>query len=78
MKDIEKIVNKGWSQLLAACDEAALILRDKVEFEFNIFYQPSDGPIIEHDKKVAPLGECVKVIKEKGKLTLEDYLRICI
>ena len=49
---------------------------DKVEFDFSISWQPSDGFVmIAFDSYNAGLSEVLKVIKEKGKLTEDDYKR---
>ena len=54
-------------------------LKEYLEFEnFNVFYQPSDGWVLEYDTNNAPLNSCLDTIWKKGKLSLEDYLDYCI
>lgn len=46
------------------------------EFEADIVYQESDGfTVLNVDSNlcVAPLDECLRIIKEKGILTVEDF-----
>lgn len=49
-----------------------------VEFEFSIFYQMSDGWVMESNAHNAPLGSCIDIIREKGYLNYEDYLKVSI
>ena len=50
-------------------------ISDKVEFDFSIFWQPSDGFVmVAFDRYNAPLWKVLKIIKTKGKLTEEDYM----
>ena len=55
------------------------ILSDKIDFEFDIFYQPGDGFVI-HDSDIgnAPLAPCLVVIHSKGKLSEDDYRSLTI
>ena len=54
-------------------------IADKVEFDFNILYQESDGWVmlaeINGDSKNAGLDHLLEVIKQKGVLTEDDYLK---
>lgn len=51
-----------------------------VEFDFSIFYQPSDGFVMLHNEDAhnAPLGVCLNIIERKGKLSYEDYMGLRI
>lgn len=50
-------------------------LSDRIEFDFSIFWQPSDGFVmLAFDRYNAPLGCLLQIIKAKGKLTEEDYM----
>ena len=54
-------------------------ISDKVEFEFSIFWQPSDGFVMgDNEMGNAPISECIKVINKKGCLTHEDFRSECI
>lgn len=55
-------------------------LADKCEFgeELSVDYQPSDGFVIQYDSDNAPLDSCLDVIKEKGALSHDDFLYLCI
>lgn len=48
----------------------------KIDFEFAIIYQPSDGFVLLDTANAnnAPLSTCLKIIEEKGHLSHEDYL----
>lgn len=61
----------------SAIGNVEAILADKIEFDFSIIWQPSDGFVIldvdgHHN---APLARCLDVILLKGKLSLSDYMR---
>ena len=53
---------------------------DRVEFDFSIFWQPSDGFVMCDNEmgNNAPISECIKVINKKGCLTYEDFKSECI
>lgn len=56
-------------------------LRDKVDFDFAVDYQPADGIMIvdlESGINIAPAGECLSVIYRKGNLSREDHKKLCI
>lgn len=45
----------------------------------SIFWQAGDGFVIaDNDMRNAPLEKCLVVIKEKGRLSDEDYADLCI
>ena len=54
-------------------------INDKVKFEYNILYQESDGWVmlaeIDGDSKNAGLYGLLEVIKKKGVLNEDDYLK---
>lgn len=50
-------------------------ISDKVEFDFSIFWQPSDGFVmLAFDRYNAPLDNLLRIIQQKGRLTEEDYM----
>jgi len=63
-------------------ESAISVLKQKikgvVEFEFSIFYQSSDGFVLEYNTHNAPLDDCLGIIKAKGKLTFDDYDNLTI
>jgi len=54
-------------------------IADKVKFDFNILYQESDGWVmvaeIDGDSKNAGLDFLLEIIKQKGVLIEDDYLK---
>lgn len=64
----------------SAVEKIYSLIRDKVEFNCYVIYQPGDGHVLlsEDDSRNAPLLWCLNVIEEKGKLTYDDYLRLTI
>lgn len=56
------------------------ILEEKIEFDFFIQHQPSDGFVIVHrdDDHNGLFYPCLKIIEEKGSLSIDDYLLECI
>jgi len=51
-------------------------LSNKVGFEFSIFWQPSDGFVmLAFDSKNAALTPILDIIKKKGFLNEDDYLK---
>ena len=63
-----------------AIDKLESELKNFIDFEFYVAYQPSDGFVILHEEEShnAPLYKCIDIIKEKGMLTYKDYLREAI
>ena len=55
-------------------------LKNKVKFNFSIQHLAGDGHCILNNKttSVAPVDLCLKIIKEKGKLTRKDHKNISI
>lgn len=78
MKDFEKIIDNAWIKFESVCDGVHIKLADKIEFEFRVGYQPSDGAVIEYEQKVAPLKACTQIIAAKGQLSFDDFLKVCI
>lgn len=58
--------------------ESELVNHCEFEDDFSILYQPGDGFVIEHDSNNASLDDCLEIIKEKGYLSIEDYLDLTI
>lgn len=49
-------------------------LSDKVEFDFSIFWQPSDGFVFcDNNGNNSSFINCIEIIKEKGCLSFEDF-----
>ena len=51
-----------------------------IDFDFSVFYQPSDGFVIlaVETCQNAPLSVCIEIINEKGRLTYSDYSGLTI
>jgi hypothetical protein len=68
-------LNKGLFAFNNAKGNIEAQIVDKVEFEFSIDYNPADGWIMiafkDHNAALEPL---LRVIKEKGVLTENDYM----
>lgn len=64
----------------AAIERVEAEIKDSVEFEFFIQWQPSDGFVMVHHDGAynAPLRECLFVIKEAGCLSEVDYMKLRI
>lgn len=79
-KNLLKILQAAQGKYDGAIGGVEQKLFDKIEFEFAIFYQPSDGFVVLHcgSAKNAPLDLCIKEIEENGVLTYEKYERLCI
>jgi hypothetical protein len=75
-----KKLKKTHNEYEAQCSYMANILSEKIEFEFFVMYQYSDGFVIVHkeDNHNAPLHSCIAIIDEKGFLSFEDYRFLCI
>ncbi|HZI25659.1 MAG TPA: hypothetical protein VFD46_11300 [Chryseolinea sp.] len=63
--------------------ELETYLRDVVDFEFKIDYQPSDGHMLcnhedGEEMHIAPLVDCLSVIYSKGKLSYKDHRNLCV
>lgn len=73
MKKILNQLSKAQSNYKAAINKAEAEIEDKIDFDFYIMYQPSDGFVVVSDDTNAPLADCLLIIKEKGRLSYEDY-----
>jgi hypothetical protein len=70
---------KSHNKYITAISEMESNLSDKLEFDnYTIFYQQSDGLVIEWEANNAPLDLCLEVISKKGFLSMEDYLNLTI
>jgi hypothetical protein len=74
MKNLIDKLNKTHTAYWSAIDNLESYLSDKIDFEFSIFEQPGDGFVIQYDSHNAPLDSCLRIIKCKGKLSLDDYM----
>lgn len=78
IKEYNKLINAKLKYDSEVCNFENK-LSSKIDFEFSIFWQPSDGfVILDLFTHNAYLFECLKTIKEFGKLSHDDYLRLCI
>lgn len=74
MKRILNKLNTLHHKYAAEITHAESQIGDKIEFEFFILWQQSDGFVIgDLDGGNAPLGECLEVISEKGNFTHDDF-----
>ena len=80
MNRILKKLNTAQVKYQDIIDSVEGELKNKIEFEFSVFYQSSDGWVILgiEGARNAPFEDCLLVIKEKGCLSLKDYLNITI
>lgn len=69
-------LNKAHGKYLSAIGDVEELISDKVEFDFSILFQDSDGFVMLNPDGSynAPLDKCLEIIKNKGVLTTEDYL----
>lgn len=60
--------------------ELEMMLRDKIEFDFSIQFQRSDGYLIQENDRseVAGIASCLKTIQEEGSLTLDSFQQLVI
>lgn len=75
------------SKLIRASHKYALesetmekVLSDKIEFKFQVVFQPNDGFCIlnEESADLSRLVDCISIIEQKGVLSYEDFKRKCI
>lgn len=80
MKNYHKKLMKAQDNLMCLIKQTESELANKIEFsDYSIFYQHSDVVfVIQYNLHNAPLDCCIDIIKDKGKLSLEDYLDACI
>jgi hypothetical protein len=65
----------------SAVEEMASSLSGKIQFEYGIEHQLSDGFVlldVESGMHVSPLADCISVIYTKGALSSVDHRRLCI
>jgi hypothetical protein len=74
MKTFEKLI-QAKSQLDFFIEKLEIELKDKIDFKFAIVYQESDGWCIlkEDCTDLSTLRECIKVIEQKGVLSVDDF-----
>jgi len=79
MKRLMNKLRNAQSKYCGAIGSVEAEIADKVEFDFNILYQESDGWVmlaeINDDSKNAGLYFLLEIIKQKGVLTEDDYLK---
>ncbi len=74
VKRIMKKLKNAESRYSSVVGSVEAEIADKVDFDFNILYQESDGFVmLAFDARNAPIDNLLKIIKEKGKLTKDDY-----
>ena len=75
MDRILKKLKSAQSKYEGVISSVEIEILDKIEFDFSIFWQPSDGFVmLAFDRYNAPLCRLLQIIKTKGKLTEEDYM----
>ncbi len=75
---INKLINaqSKYNSVIGAVEQE---ISDKVEFDFSIFWQPSDGFVIVDDGMGnAPISKCLEIINKRGRLTKDDFDGVCI
>ena len=84
MKKIIKALERSRENHLNAIGKAESLLKEKVDFDFYIFYQEGDGFVMgyydsdDEFSKNASLDRVLQVIEHKGILTLDDYMKLSI
>lgn len=80
MKKIINKLNKAESVYNGVINSVEVSLADKIDFEFSIIYQSSDGFVIlcEETNHNAPIKPCLEIIEKKGRLSFEDYMEYSI
>ncbi len=76
---ISKLINAK-SKYDSELGEVERQLSKYIDFDFSVFYQPSDGFVLlaVESCQNAPLSVCIGIINEKGKLTYSDYSSVTI
>ena len=77
---IYKELSESHDIFVSKTKELEQSLLKKIEFEFFIVYQYSDGFVIVKTDSAenAPLNKCVSIINKKGILSYSDYKDITI
>jgi hypothetical protein len=79
MKNHLKKLIEAQSKYESAIGNAESDFQDKIDFDYSFQWQPSDGwTIVDGKSNVAPLDSALNIIKQKGKLSHEDFKGICI
>ncbi len=80
MEKIEDRLKKLYEKVEAEIEIAERQIRNKVKFDFSIVHQIGDGVcILNNDTdQVAPLDDCMRIIRENGKLTFQDFNKYSI
>ena len=72
--EVLKKLNLAQAKYEKAMGEARNSIADKVDFNFSVQWQPSDGwTIVDDNSNVAPMEYVLSVIKRKGRLSYEDF-----
>lgn len=79
-KQILKDLNKAQLEYMSIVGEIEGSLIDKINFDFTILYQDSDGWCVlnTYTADLAPISSCLKIIENKGVLSVEDFKYECI
>ena len=72
-KDFKKL-REAYSRLESSIGSLEAKLSGKIEAnDFSIHYQSSDGFVLEIDGMNAPLSSCLRIVKDKGYLSMDEY-----
>lgn len=72
--DVLKKLNIAQAKYEKAMGEAKNSIADKVDFNFSVQWQPSDGwTIVDDNAYVATISHVLSVIKIKGRLSYDDF-----
>lgn len=79
-KDAMSILDKAQSRYVGQVGKVEAAISDYVSFDFSIEHKEADGwtLIIVDEGQVATLDRCLKVIEDKGALSLADALKLAI
>lgn len=82
-KKLSSLQNKlivQYDKYIKVKENVEAAIKPFVGFDFYIEYLPGDGHCVGNadSANVAPLGWCIGVIEQKGKLTAEDHKELCI
>lgn len=81
LDNVESFLHRAQWDYEGRMDIVHILLARYIDFEWFLQWQPSDGWTIvagEKGVKVAPLSKCIEIIKDKGVLSFEDYLKFTI
>jgi hypothetical protein len=76
MEAIISALNNARKQYNKSLSYAQKRIQKKVEFDFYIMYQESDGFVIvdKEESHNAHLSTCLYIIEQKGRLSLDDFM----